>query len=135
MSPSCAIGSGDLPRYVAWIDRRSRGGYIRLAGATIGQTEVTCSSKEELCAQCRRLAEERYPFSIGGHGQIGPAEIMSTWQEEGLMPISFLQISWMAPGKWQLHEILPGVQQWDLLPPSELFKQPPLPVTATGRVQ
>jgi hypothetical protein len=122
MNPRCAAGSGDLRRYVKRIDWRADGGCIRLAGSDVAQMEIACTSEEELRARCRQLAEERYPFQIGGADGWGPAEIMSKWQEDGLMTISFLQVSWKAPGEWQLHEILPGVSQWDIRTPKELFE-------------
>ena len=51
---------------------------------------------------------------------------MGKWQEDGLMPLSFLQVSWTRPGEWQVHEMMPGIQQWDLRPLGDVLDNQPL---------
>lgn len=53
--------------------------------------------------------------------------MMARWQEEGLMPLSFLQISWQNPNEWLVYEMLPGARQWefsglDRMPASSLMQ-------------
>lgn len=127
MKPSCARGSGKLPRYVEWIDWRPPGGVIRLAGEGLAaESSITCASDDELRARCREFATQRYLFSIGGRAGWGPADIMGKWQEDGHMPLSFLQVSWTGPGEWQVHEMMPGVQQWDIRPLGDMLDNQPL---------
>jgi len=127
MNPSCARGSGPLPRYVEWIDRHPADAMIRLAGEGVPPgLRIVCATEDELRESCRRLAEQRYLFSIGARAGCGPGEIMSEWQAGGLPPLSFLQVSWTGPGEWQVHEIVPGVQQWDIRPLRDILKDEPL---------
>jgi hypothetical protein len=72
------------------------------------------------------LAEQRYLFVSDVRNWPSPADVMSTWQEKGLMPISFLQVAWRGPGDWEVHEIVPGAQEWEIKPLREMFDNPPL---------
>jgi hypothetical protein len=51
---------------------------------------------------------------------------MGKWQEDGLMPLSFLQVSWTGPGEWQVHEMMPGIQQWEIRPLGDMLDNQPL---------
>ena len=126
MNSLCAHGSGELPRYVEWIDWRRPGGVIHLAGgdATL-HSQVVCATDGELHSHCRQLAEQRYLFSIGGRAGLGPADLMDEWQKQGLIPISFLQVSWTGLREWQVHEIVSGIQEWDIRPLAEILATPP----------
>jgi|HubBroStandDraft_1064217.scaffolds.fasta_scaffold732085_2 hypothetical protein len=127
----CARGSGELPRYVKRIDWQPPGGTIYFAGAGAqSETRVDCSTDDELRAKCRQLADERCLFSIGGRDGWGPADIMQEWQEKGLMPLSFIQVAWVGDGKWQVHEIAPGVQQWEIQTLGEISNKRPFPLLA-----
>ena len=130
MKPACSRGSGTLPPRLDRLDWRPPGGTVRLADA---DTEISCSTDDDLRAECRRLAEKRYLFPIGGRSWPGPAEVMSTWQEAGLMPISFLQVSWTGPNEWQVHEMYPGVQEWEIQPLTGMLDNQPLLWTGLPR--
>jgi hypothetical protein len=132
----CARGSGELPRYVKRINWQPPGGVIHLSGAgDQSETKVACSTDDELRAKCRQLADERCLFSIGGRDGWGPAEIMQEWQERGLMPLSFIRISWVGKGEWVVYEIAPGVQQWELQALDEIFNKRPSPLIGQATPQ
>jgi hypothetical protein len=121
----CSRGSGVPPRYVQRFIPREGGIELCLAGLDPPTPSFICSSEEELRRKCREFAEQRLSFSIGGREGRGPADLMSEWQQAGLMPVSFLQISWTAAEEWQVHEMMPGVQQWDIRPIGELLASRP----------
>lgn len=134
MNPSCARGSGELPRYVEWIDWQPPGGAIRLAGKGVSSKQsIMCANDDELRARCRELATKRYLFSIGGRAGCGPATIMGKWREDGLMPLSFLQVSWTGPGEWQVHEMMPGIQQWEIRPLGDMLNNQPFQWTGPAQ--
>ena len=116
MKPRCAIGSGMPPRYVSHFVRQPDGsGAIHLAGGELNEEAISFSSHPDLLKKCRKLLERRILFSVGGHVQ-GAADEMTTWQINGSLADSFLQISWKRPGEWIIHEIVPGaIPPWEFV--------------------
>jgi hypothetical protein len=127
MHLSCARGSGAVPPTVSQIEWRRPGGVIQLADASSSTPEtIACTTDLELQLRCRSLAEKRYLFVSDFRSWPSPADVMSTWQENGSIPISFLQVAWRGPGDWEVHEIIPGIQEWEIRPLSEILDNQPL---------
>lgn len=126
MSAGWAWGSGIPPRYVERFVYRDAKIDVYFAGT--GEPSVpgiACESEDALRRTCEELARHRVLFSIGGRDGRGPADLMSEWQDAGQMPISFLRISWTRPAEWQLHEMTPDVQQWEIKPIGDLLASQP----------
>ena len=60
---------------------------------------------------------------------------MAHFQAENQMPISFLQIAWTGSNEWVIHEIVPGAQQWDIVPVKQMLDNQPLLWTGPRRGQ
>ena len=111
----CARGEGEPRRFVQSISWEGATSRIHLAG--VGgplASSFHFSSEDQLRSRCTLLAARRVLFSVGGHAGWGPAEVMERWQDESLLPISFLKIAWSSPERWQVHEVAPGVKHWEV---------------------
>jgi hypothetical protein len=113
---------------------RPPGGTVEVTGVPSVQSEIiTCTTDPELQLCCRSLAEKRYLFVSDVRSWPSPADVMITWQEKGLMPISFLQVTWTGPAEWQVHEMYPGIQEWDIQPLTGMLDNQPLLWTGLPR--
>ena len=117
-----AAGGGPCPPHVAWIATDPF--EIRFNDGC-EQKSIMCDSEADLVDRCQKLAENATPFSVAGMAG-GPSEFMLHWQMSGEITISFLQISWLSPGQWQLHEMFPGANQWTSVSFDELVKMLPV---------
>lgn len=50
------------------------------------------------------------------------------------MPISFIEVTWRGPDDWEVHEMLPGIQEWEIRPLREMLDSKPLLPTVPRRV-
>ena len=100
---------------------RGSGGTIHLAGGGAKEEGIPFFSQPELLEHCRRLAERRILFSVGGHSP-GAADEMMMWHNDGSLQIPFLQIAWSRPEQWVIHEIIPGARPpWQSADLSEIL--------------
>lgn len=127
MNPLCARGEGKPPCYVDWIEPWLGKEVIRLAGrGALRRPFILCSSDADVRRRCSELAARRVLFSVGDHAGWGPAEIVEQWQDEGLILLSFLRIAWAGPQEWQVHEMAPGTQEWEIVSLDEILASRPI---------
>lgn len=124
MTHRCAAGKGEAPTFLDWIPAPDRG-LLRLSDGT----EISYGSEADLIEICDGLARRRVVFSVAGILSPSPVDLMSFWQEQGRIRISFLRIAWRRPEEWELHEMAPGVQTWEPCSPEELLAAPPQAVS------
>lgn len=127
VNPGCARGLNVPPRYVASVLSAKTAIEICLAGpGEPTASALACGTEAELREKCAELAARRVLFAIGGREGPGPEDLMVDWQNAGIIKTSFLQISWGRPNEWQIHEIVPGAQQWDIRSVDELLAARPI---------